>query len=130
MLTRNFKISEFDCRDGTPVPEQYKNNAREVAENLQIIRDYVNVRYKERGEIIIKITSAFRTPSHNKKVGGAKNSQHLKAKAADIYAPKLSTIELYKLILKLINLGKIDIKGLGIYEDFIHCDTRKNVARW
>ena len=42
-LTKNFSLAEFDCKDGTKVPEKYIKNAQEVANNLQALRDYLGV---------------------------------------------------------------------------------------
>ena len=46
----------------------------------------------------IKINSAFRGPSVNAAVNGAKASQHLKGEAADIVAPAVSVEELHRWI--------------------------------
>ena len=40
-LSKNFKKSEFKCRDGTSVPDELMPNLRELVKNLQIIRDYI-----------------------------------------------------------------------------------------
>ena len=68
-LTKNFTRQEFDCKDGTKVPNEFLPNVQELAENLQVLRDYI-------GESVMITGSGYRTPSHNAKVGGAKNSQH------------------------------------------------------
>ena len=75
-LSKNFKKSEFKCRDGTEVPDELMDNLRELVENLQIIRDHINKP--------MLIISGYRTPKYNRRIGGAKRSQHMKAKAADI----------------------------------------------
>jgi zinc D-Ala-D-Ala carboxypeptidase len=46
----------------------------------------------------VKINSAFRGPSVNAAVNGAKASQHLKGEAADIVAPAVSVEELHRWI--------------------------------
>ncbi|MFH6966492.1 YcbK family protein [Flavobacterium sp. FlaQc-28] len=122
-LTKNFKSEEFDCKDGTAVPIKYMNNCKEVAENLQVLRDYLGV--------LVTITgSGYRTPTHNAKVKGAKNSQHLTCSAADInakgYTPKLLAVK----IETLIKEGKMKQGGLGIYPNFVHYDIRGTKARW
>jgi len=62
-FTKHFKIKEFNCKDGTPVPPQYLSNAKKVADNLEVLRAALG------GKPII-ITSGYRTPEHNKRVGG------------------------------------------------------------
>ena len=37
-LSDNFSLSEFRCNDGTDVPDEYMDNVRKLAENLQILR--------------------------------------------------------------------------------------------
>lgn len=74
-LSKNFLWKEFWCQ-GVEPPIQYYDNIAKVATELQKLRDAIGRP--------IKITSGWRSPEHNKAVGGAKNSQHLYGKAADI----------------------------------------------
>lgn len=121
-LTKNFELKEFSCKDGTNVPDELMENCIELAENLQKIRDYF-------GRPLI-INSAYRTESHNKKVGGVSNSQHLKCKAADIKIKGVSIKELSNAIFTLIERGEIKQGGVGVYKTFVHYDIRGNKARW
>lgn len=122
-LTKNFDSKEFDCKDGTPVPTEFMDNCKELAENLQVLRDDLQVPVTVTG-------SGYRTPSYNKKVGGAKDSQHMYAKAADINAKGYTPIKLAAVIEKLIKEGKMKQGGLGIYPGFVHYDIRGTKARW
>ena len=121
-LSKNFKKSEFKCRDGTDVPDDLMNNVRELVENLQIIRDNI--------EKPMHIISGYRTPKYNRKIGGARKSQHMKAKAADIVVKSLKPKELREIIIGLIKEGKIKKGGVGLYRSFVHYDTRGWNARW
>lgn len=71
-LSANFYVKEFACKDGTDMILI----SRELVEVLQKIRNY----FKKP----VTITSGYRTPSHNKKIGGASGSKHTKGLAADI----------------------------------------------
>lgn len=122
-VTKNFSLKEFGCKDGTPVPTVYYDNVQELANNLQILRDYLGVSVEITG-------SGYRTPSHNKKVNGATNSQHLIAKAADINAKGYAPKKLAAIIENLINEGKMKQGGIGIYTGFVHYDIRGTKARW
>lgn len=122
-LTTNFNIKEFDCKDGTPVPKKYYGNVQKLANNLQVLRDYLGVAVTVTG-------SGYRTPSHNKKVGGAKNSQHLTGSGADINAAGFTPKKLAAVIEKLILEGKMSEGGIGIYKGFVHYDIRGTKARW
>ena len=122
-LTKNFNSEEFDCKDGTKVPEKYLLNVKEVANNLQALRDYLKVPVSVTG-------SGYRTPTHNKKVGGAKASQHLTASGADINAEGYEPKQLAEVIELLILKGKMKQGGIGIYPNFVHYDIRGTKARW
>lgn len=65
---------------------------------LEPIRDLVRVRYKPTA--IIQILSGFRSLSVNTVIGGARDSQHMRAQAADIKVPGLPTTELAEMIAK------------------------------
>lgn len=122
-LTKNFNIKEFFCKDGTLVPDKYIGNVKQLAEQLQIIRDAI-------GDYPIYINSAYRHEAYNKKIGGSPKSQHLEAKAADIRSEKISVKNLHSIILRLIKDGKIHNGGVGLYDTFVHYDLRKSPARW
>lgn len=60
-----------------------------------------------------------RTYLENRMVGGAKESMHLTGRAFDISSPTIDVIDLYDLVMEF---G--EFKGVGIYNTFIHIDTR------
>ena len=121
-LTENFHIREFACNDGHAVPTELVPNVIELAKNLQILRDYL-------GEPL-HINSGYRTPIYNSKIGGAKNSQHLLAKAADCTTKNKTSKELFDIIEKLIKEKKMKQGGLGLYKGFVHYDIRNKKSRW
>ena len=121
-ITKNFHIREFYCNDGTRIPKEYIDNVIRLAENLQVLRDLI--------EKPIRINSAYRHREYNKKVGGAKNSQHLTASAADIVVDGVDPREIADLIESLIFAKKMDEGGLGRYNTFTHYDVRQYRSRW
>ena len=121
-LTKNFSSEEFDCRDGTPVPDPLKPNVIELAKNLQVLRDEISEP--------IHINSAYRHTAYNKKIGGKPQSQHIQAKAADITAKSFTPKQLAAVIEKLIKAGKMKQGGIGVYPGFTHYDIRGTIARW
>ena len=75
-LTKNFTKREFKSKDGSKMPIEVLENVKELALNLQVLRDFL-------GEPL-RINSAYRSEAHNKSVGGSSRSQHLLGKASDL----------------------------------------------
>lgn len=121
-LTKNFHIREFKCKDGTKVPEPLWANLVLLAEQLQVIRDYIG--------IPIHLNSAYRTEPYNASIGGSPKSQHKLAKAADLVTSKYTPKQLAAIIKKLIKDGKVMQGGVGVYPSFVHYDCRGTEARW
>jgi uncharacterized protein YcbK (DUF882 family) len=116
---------ELGCHDGSIYPYEWRENrAIVLAEAFELIRYSC-------GNHPITILSAYRTPSYNKSVGGAKNSQHIQGRAIDLRPPShLSVNEFYSIIRKLAPAS--NIRGIGKYKTFVHVDTRpgSHIALW
>lgn len=115
-ISKNFRVREFACKDGSdPI---FIDD--ELVSVLQQIRDHFGK--------AVTITSAFRTASYNssKKVGGAKYSQHLYGKAADI---KVSGVAA-NVVADFAETLMPSTGGIGRYSTFTHVDVRKVKARW
>ena len=78
-MTKNFTLAELTAtKTGLPnaLPKHLEGNLRSLAEKvLQPTRDALGA---------VKVTSAYRSPAVNSKVGGAKTSQHVQGQAADL----------------------------------------------
>lgn len=122
-LTENFHVSELMCRDGTPVPSEYMENAYEVCRRAQVLRDIV-------GPLVV--LSGYRTPDYNRRVGGAKKSQHLTASALDLRSSLHPAGGLYIIYLGLIDRGQVPDGGIGLYvrKNFLHIDIGRAGRRW
>lgn len=68
----------------------------------------------------IYINSGYRTPEHNKAVGGSKLSYHMYGMAADIRADKHTPEQLYTILDDMLE----GWGGLEEHETFIHVDVR------
>ena len=121
-LTENFSLWEFKCRDGTDVPDELMDNVKLLAQNLQVLRDYVGKP--------VRVISGYRSPTYNRKIGGARRSQHMLAKAGDIKISGLTPSKIKAIIVKLIREGKMMKGGVGLYRTFVHYDVRGRNARW
>lgn len=117
-LSANFSRAEFacHCRCGA------SHVSDDLVNSLQLLRDSLHEP--------IKILSGVRCPYHNKRVGGARNSQHLTGNAADIVVDGIETEKLYRYIDD--NADVFGFGGLGLYINlgFVHVDVRKEKARW
>ena len=110
-ISDHFKLSEMACKDGSD-KVMYST---ELLNKLEQLRAY--------GCFTITINSGYRSASHNKKVGGATNSQHTKGTAADIVVKKDGKTVSGKLICCLCQ--SLGFKGIGyISETAVHVDMR------
>jgi len=121
-ITKNFSKSEFECNDGSEMPQEVFDNVEVHAYNLQTLRDFCDAS--------VTINSAYRSPSYNKKVGGATKSQHLTGNASDITIKGYTPDEVADIIEGLIRIDAIEEGGVGRYDTFTHYDRRGTKARW
>jgi uncharacterized protein YcbK (DUF882 family) len=121
-LTKNFHIDEFRSKDGALFPEEVKYNLLELAQNLQVLRDYIG--------FPIYINSGYRSIEHNKAIGGVNNSFHTKGMASDIHVKEYTSKALAEMIEYLIKEGKMKQGGLGVYDSFVHYDIQGKKVRW
>jgi uncharacterized protein YcbK (DUF882 family) len=121
-LTNNFSKSEFESKDGASMPIDVQRNIQELAANLQALRDEV--------DRPITVTSGYRSPSHNEAIGGAKHSFHVAGMAADIKVAGMKPQDVRRVILRLIDEGKMKQGGIGVYSSWVHYDIRGTEARW
>lgn len=78
-LAENFKVSEFGC----PGTDKILIDER-LPKYLQKLRDYFEKKAKNPKTVSITITSGYRSPTYNRKVGGSSNSRHLEGRAVDV----------------------------------------------
>lgn len=120
IMTENFKQSEFVCKCGKckDIPEHLKDNIWYLSNELEKIRTAL-------GKPII-INSGIRCVSHNKKIGGVKNSQHILGKAVDIRVKNMKAKDLYNFIKRLNSMKLVYIGYMQLYEKegFVHYDIR------
>jgi uncharacterized protein YcbK (DUF882 family) len=110
-LSANFHLKEYECSC---------SNCSETLVDLDHIKKLQQLR-QDLGSAI-RITSAYRCPSHNKAVGGSDNSQHKIGTATDIQVSGMDPSEVQDACEKF--------DGLGRYDTFTHIDSRGSKARW
>ena len=82
--------------DNSPVSNEHERNLTLLAYFLQDLRDRLSKHYKR--EVVIFISSGYRSPDLNAAIGGAKRSAHLIGAAADIRCKGLSVKEVCSFI--------------------------------
>jgi zinc D-Ala-D-Ala carboxypeptidase len=108
-----FMPSETMSRDGA------KGDIKDV------LRDKLNELRNAYGGPIYVI-SGYRSPEHNRAVGGARNSLHVEGLAADLRLPVNGAARLRLLELSFRIGG---FSGRGFYPKFIHVDMRHLIGR-
>lgn len=120
-VSASFRVREFACHDGS---DEILIDPG-LPPLVQAVRDYFAAP--------VHITSGYRTPAWNQRVGGKKNSYHMRGMAADIIVTGKTPLEVFRAIdngrVPGIDPGKI---GLGLYTrlGFVHIDCRGYKARW
>ena len=118
-IAKNFQYKEFDCHGqgccSTTIIDE------KLVEYIQQIRDHFGKP--------VTITSSYRCEVHNRRVGGATKSYHMRGQAADIVVQGVSSREVAKYA------ESIGILGIGLYETskdgyFTHIDTRTTKSFW
>ncbi len=109
---------ELACKDGTPYPQRFIDDGRifKVAQMFEAIRLLC-------GEKPITILSAYRSPAHNRKIGGARYSQHMYGRALDLKPPKGMSVEMFYSLIRSAS-ESMGIGGMGLYNTFVHVDIR------
>lgn len=102
-LSKNFSLDEmlesqtarrYNFQDQFNPPKEVINNLEALCKNiLQPLRDAIGVP--------IQISSGYRSPMTNAKVGGVPTSQHQKGQAADIQCSELGNAALFNKIREL-----------------------------
>jgi uncharacterized protein YcbK (DUF882 family) len=93
------------------MPAFVEENIKELAENLQVLRNVVGR---------LDPTNGYRCKEHNADVGGSINSQHLKGKAADIKSKAFSPSEIATITDDLMKNEKVLSAGQAIDSGLIY----------
>ena len=120
-LAPDFKVRELRCRDGSDTVM--------VDETLTVVLQCIREHFGKP----VTITSGYRTAAHNAAVGGAKSSQHLLGRAADIRVQGVSVEDVAAYAESLMpdwgGVGRYPVKA-GRATGWVHVDTREEKARW
>lgn len=112
-LSANFNVREFACPCGKCEKTLVDDGLVDI---LQQIRDHYNKP--------LTITSGYRCTEHNARIGGAAGSRHTLGQAADFCVSDISPAEIARYA------ESIGVLGIGLYEQFVHLDTRGTKSFW
>jgi zinc D-Ala-D-Ala carboxypeptidase len=120
-LSPHFNSREFASHDGAATPHRQLHYLRLLCER------YLEPLRAEFGPV--RVVSGHRSLNHNRSVGGAGSSYHLRLRgragaAADVTCARGTPREWYDF------LDALRPGGLGIYETHVHVDNRRGHARW
>lgn len=128
-LARNFRLSEFVFSEtairygiDNSLPPELNDNAIRMATWLQTFRDRLSKKYQK--DMPIAVTSGYRGPLVNKKVGGSKTSAHCYALAADINVIGLSVHQTQYEIMKLMQDRPYD-QCIDEFQGWVHIGLAK-----
>lgn len=114
---RHFKESDLDCKCcGEQTP-----HIRMRDEHMNLLDTLV-----DRLGFDLVINSAYRCPVHNRRIGGAPNSWHLRF-ATDVAPADGDDEKLDRIRDAAEGLG---FTGIGMYSHFVHLDMRPTQFRW
>lgn len=114
-LSKHFRSREFDCK-GKGCCRETKIDGQLVA-YLQAIREHFGAP--------VTVTSGYRCAAHNATVANAApNSRHVSGAAADIQVKGIAPAQVAKYA------ESIGIRGIGLYDTFVHIDTRTEKSFW
>ena len=130
-VTPHFTWAEFGCHDPhkTPVPKELRANTIRLAWLLEKLRH-------DLGDVAMSIDSGYRTVAYNAQVGGAQDSRHTHADAADFFSEQVdrwvkegtarNRAEVLKIADRIFANGGLGNENSGT----LHVDARQFKARF
>ena len=127
-VSPHFSRHEFDLPDakaqkrgldaGAVYPAEWiDSRLKPLCAALEVVR-------AEFGGKPIKIISGYRPLEYNRKLGSDDTSQHVQGRAADFQIEGVAPKAIWDRMLALRHVGRIEIGGAGVYDEFVHVDVR------
>ena len=124
--SKHFSRKELSCRCGC--------GACEMSPELLLLAEKIRVIL---GEIPMYVTSAYRCPKHNAKVGGSPTSRHMEGQAMDFTVRDINILDAHDRIIRAWKRGVLpELGGIGLYtgKQFLHVDVAHapdgHLRRW
>jgi hypothetical protein len=130
---RPYEFLVMGGRHSDPNSPAYGKNSLPPQDLWRNIADTARVldRLRLRLDSPIRISNAYRTKQYNQLIGGAKQSQHLVFNALDFVVEGNSRPSHWARALRSIRNDDRAFKGgVGLYDTFVHVDTRGHNVDW
>ena len=117
--------SNFTWREMTKAGARIPINA-DITQRIIKLSKYLDEVRTFLGEKPMVITSGYRDPITNKRVGGASRSRHMQGDAVDFYVRGVDVVDTFNTLKKYHTKG-----GLAVGKGFVHIDLRPGgPVRW
>lgn len=127
LITPHFALEEFGRQQrirankvfvAAAYPKEWiQPRLTHLCEALEVIRTAL-------GDRVIHVGSGYRDRAYNQAIGGARHSQHMEGRAADITVDGVPPEEVHRIVLDLIHASGLRVQGVGRYPSFTHVDIR------
>lgn len=121
--SKNFSYHEFEASE---TAKDYRITnviaTSEVHDSIKALADNVLQPLRDAVGVPLRISSGYRCPQLNAKVGGVPTSQHTKGEAADVWC---ATLTPYQLACKVVELG-LKYDQMILYPGFLHLSYRRD----
>ena len=111
------KAARHGCEPAAYPAEWVEARLKPLCAALEVIR-------AEFGGKPVRIVSAYRPLEYNRKIGSEDTSQHVQGRAADFQIAGVEPKAIWDRMLALRHIGRLEIGGAGVYDEFVHVDVR------
>lgn len=141
-LGDHFKAREFQCHDGSDLPDLFNSTISHTVEFLERLRGFQNFwLFKETGEWVdlgVHILSGYRNLKYNLKIGSTRTSAHVSGHAADVLPSggfrRITYQQFYEMIILVDKSFSNRPYRIGKYtrSGFVHIDCKygHGATRW
>ncbi len=127
---RHFQPGDFLVKGGANAANGLNTDPpRELWPNVLNVMKVVD-EFRERIGHPVVLNSVYRSETYNKSVGGVSGSQHKKFQASDIRVIGFGSPPDWAAVLKTMRASGFFQGGIGVYNTFVHVDTRGWEANW
>lgn len=122
-ISKNFSYHEFEA-SRTAKERRIINviTSAEVRDSIKALVDNLLQPLRDEAGVPLRISSGYRCPELNAKVGGVPTSQHVKGQAADVWCATLTPYDLARIVVE----EELEFDQMILYPGFLHLSFDKN----